>query len=120
MSVRAVIRDADWMIGVDRTPGASGPVYEVECTTCGETSDAAEDRTSPEDWALRHAGRNPSHRSYRAITHRSSGSSQHRGTRCTTKRSEAVRCCGPWFRTACVRGRGARPSRSCPPRASCW
>ncbi|WP_445047560.1 DUF7848 domain-containing protein [Streptomyces drozdowiczii] len=67
MRVRAVIRHADWTIGVDRTPGASGPFYEVECKTCGEPSDAAEDRTSPEDWALRHAGRNPSHRSYRAI-----------------------------------------------------
>ncbi|MFJ3088990.1 hypothetical protein [Streptomyces sp. NPDC086838] len=67
MTVRAVIRHADWTIGPDRTSGASGPVYEVECTTCGETSDAAEERTSPEDWALRHTGRNTDHRSYRAI-----------------------------------------------------
>lgn len=67
MSTRSVIRFADWAIGPDREPGASGPVYEVECTTCLETSDAAEGPTSPEDWALRHAGRNPAHRGYRAI-----------------------------------------------------
>ncbi|MFJ2094738.1 hypothetical protein ACIOEW_36620 [Streptomyces sp. NPDC087901] len=67
MAVRSVIRLADWAIGPDRTPGASAPVYEVECTTCLETSDAYEGPTSPEDWALAHAGRNPSHRSYRAI-----------------------------------------------------
>jgi len=67
MSIRAVIRHADWTIGPDRTPGASGPIYEVECTTCGETSGAAEERTSPEDWALRHTGRNTGHRGYRAI-----------------------------------------------------
>lgn len=67
MSIRSVIRNADWTIGLDRTPGASGPVYEVECTTCMERSDAADERTPPEDWALRHTGRNTRHRGYRAI-----------------------------------------------------
>lgn len=67
MSPRAVIRYADWTIGPDRTPGASGPIYELECTTCGEASDAAEERTPPEDWAFTHTGRNTDHRSYRAI-----------------------------------------------------
>lgn len=64
--MRAVIRHADWTIASDTTPGASGPIYELECTTCLETSDASEERTDPEDWALRHTGSNPSHRSYRA------------------------------------------------------
>lgn len=67
MTVPSVIRHADWTITTDRTPGASGPVYEVECTTCMERSDAVEERTPPEDWALRHSGLNPDHRSYRAI-----------------------------------------------------
>lgn len=67
MSPRSVIRPAPWTIGVDTTPGASGPVHEIECTTCMERSDADEERTPPEDWALRHAGRNTGHRSYRAI-----------------------------------------------------
>ncbi|WP_206307852.1 hypothetical protein [Streptomyces sp. A0958] len=68
MSVRTVIRFADWTISPDRTPGASGPLYEVECTTCGESSEATEERTPPEDWALRHTGRNSDHRGYRSIT----------------------------------------------------
>ncbi|MFG2409273.1 hypothetical protein ACGFR8_34030 [Streptomyces brevispora] len=67
MTVRSVIRHADWTISTDREPGASGPLYEVECTTCQESSDATEGPTPPEDWALRHTGRNPGHRSYRAI-----------------------------------------------------
>ncbi|WP_443062862.1 DUF7848 domain-containing protein [Streptomyces sp. NBC_00441] len=62
-----MIRHADWTIGPDRTPGASGPIYEMECTTCGETSDAAEEPTSPGDWALCHTGRNTGHRGFRAI-----------------------------------------------------
>ncbi|MFG3140742.1 hypothetical protein ACGFZA_31625 [Streptomyces sp. NPDC048211] len=62
-----MIRLADWMISPDREPGASRPVHEIECTTCMERSDADEERTPPEDWALRHAGRNTGHRSYRAI-----------------------------------------------------
>ncbi|MEE4494151.1 DUF7848 domain-containing protein [Streptomyces sp. BE230] len=67
MTVRSVVRHADWTIGVDRTPGTSDPVHEIECTTCMERSDAHGQRTPPEDWALSHAGRNPSHRGYRAI-----------------------------------------------------
>jgi hypothetical protein len=66
--VSTVIRHADWTIALDQTPGASGPVYELECTTCDAASDASEERTSPEDWALRHTGSNPTHRGYRATT----------------------------------------------------
>ncbi|MET7646343.1 hypothetical protein ABZS83_22495 [Streptomyces sp. NPDC005426] len=68
MAVRSVIRRADWTISADREPGASGPVFELECTTCMDRSDAAEERTLPEDWALSHTGRNTDHRGYRAIT----------------------------------------------------
>lgn len=67
MSVRAVIRFADWTIGPDHTPGASGPIYEMECTTCGEASDAAEEPIAPGDWALRHTGQHTDHRGFRAI-----------------------------------------------------
>ncbi|MFC9746853.1 DUF7848 domain-containing protein [Streptomyces niveus] len=68
MILRSVIRFADWTLGIDTEPGASGPVHEIECTTCGEVSDSAEERTSPEEWALGHTGRTPEHRGYRAIT----------------------------------------------------
>ncbi|MEU8508060.1 hypothetical protein AB0C40_25765 [Streptomyces brevispora] len=67
MSIRSVIRLADWTIGPDREPGTSRPLYEVECTTCQESSEATEGPARPESWALRHTGRNPGHRGYRAI-----------------------------------------------------
>ncbi|MEU8623354.1 hypothetical protein [Streptomyces sp. NPDC048669] len=67
MTLRSVIRHADWTISVDREPGASGPMYETECTTCHELSEASGERTTPEDWAIRHTGSNPSHRGYRAV-----------------------------------------------------
>ncbi|WP_381793036.1 hypothetical protein [Streptomyces niveus] len=66
--MNTVIKLAEWTLGVDTEPGASGPVHEIECTTCGESSDAAEERTSPEVWALRHTGGHASHRGYRATT----------------------------------------------------
>ncbi|MEV8406892.1 hypothetical protein AB0R12_14070 [Streptomyces niveus] len=63
-----VIKHADWTLGVDTQPGASGPVHEIECTTCGESSEAFGQRASPEEWALNHTGDNPSHRGFRGIT----------------------------------------------------
>ncbi|MFJ6438556.1 hypothetical protein [Streptomyces sp. NPDC091416] len=46
-------------------------MHEIECTSCLDRSDAAAERTPPEDWALnhtgRHTGRHTGHRSYRAI-----------------------------------------------------
>ncbi|MFF2185463.1 hypothetical protein [Streptomyces sp. NPDC058155] len=68
MILRSVIKFADWTLGTDTEPGASGPVHEIECTTCGEVSDSADERTNPEEWALGHTGRTPEHRGYRAIT----------------------------------------------------
>lgn len=68
MSTRAVIKFADWRLGVDAEPGASGPVHEIECTTCDESSGAQDERTDPEEWALQRTGSNPSHRGYRGIT----------------------------------------------------
>lgn len=62
---RAVMRFADWMLSTDRQ--GSGPVYEAECTTCGESSDAAESRDEPELWCLRHAGA-LGHTGFRGIT----------------------------------------------------
>lgn len=62
---RAVMRFADWMLSTDRQ--GSGPVYEAECTTCGESSDAAESKDEPELWCLRHAGA-LGHTGFRGIT----------------------------------------------------
>ncbi|MFG3136164.1 hypothetical protein ACGFZA_08060 [Streptomyces sp. NPDC048211] len=67
VAIRSVIRHADWTIGVDREDGASGPIYEIECTTCLDRSDAAEEKKPAEDWAISHTGRHTDHRGYRAI-----------------------------------------------------
>ncbi|MGW2595441.1 DUF7848 domain-containing protein [Streptomyces sp. NPDC001515] len=64
--IRSVIRHTDWRLGVDTRPEAPGPVFEMECTTCGQSSEAASHTEDPEVWALRHTGRNTSHRSYQA------------------------------------------------------
>ena len=68
MSVRSVIKQADWILGVDRTPGAGGPIFELECTTCGEKPEPSSDKVTPEVWAMGHTGRNTTHRSFRSIT----------------------------------------------------
>ncbi|MFE7456326.1 hypothetical protein [Streptomyces sp. NPDC057554] len=60
-----VIRFADWTLNVDHT--GSGPVFESECTTCGDCSGAAEGKDAPEMWCLRHAGRT-GHTGFRGIT----------------------------------------------------
>lgn len=62
---RSVTRHADWLLITDRQ--GSGPVYEAECTTCGESSDAAETKDEPELWCLRHSGAS-GHTGYRGIT----------------------------------------------------
>ncbi|MGW8474475.1 DUF7848 domain-containing protein [Streptomyces sp. NPDC055898] len=37
------------------------------CVVCGESSAAAEDRDAPQSRALSHAGRMPSHHTYREL-----------------------------------------------------
>ncbi|MEW2083484.1 hypothetical protein [Streptomyces sp. NPDC005283] len=68
MTARSVIKLADWILGIDRTPGASGPIFELACTTCDEASDASDGKTDPELWALGHTGRHTGHRSFRSTT----------------------------------------------------
>lgn len=68
MTVRTVIKLADWTLGVDRTPGASGPVFEIQCTTCHEAPEPTADPATQEFWALSHTGSHPEHRSYRSVT----------------------------------------------------
>ncbi|MFE1957117.1 hypothetical protein [Streptomyces sp. NPDC059479] len=65
--IRTVIRSVAWTVRTDTTPDAPAqPLYEAECTTCGEMSGAEEgSRVGPEMWALIHTGKNPSHRSYK-------------------------------------------------------
>ncbi|MFC0845375.1 hypothetical protein ACFH04_16890 [Streptomyces noboritoensis] len=55
------------MLGTDTTPGASGPIYEMECTTCLDTSPASGERAGPEDWAIRLTARHHDHAGFRAL-----------------------------------------------------
>ena len=69
MSVRSVIRAADWTLGLDAEEGApKQPLHEAQCTTCGAASGASQGRRLPaEVWALKHTGQRPGHRSFRAV-----------------------------------------------------
>lgn len=69
MTVRAILRAADWTLGADTDEGApDGPLYEVECTTCDESSECVAGARLPvEIWALKHTGLHPQHRSFRAV-----------------------------------------------------
>ncbi|MBT2385346.1 hypothetical protein [Streptomyces sp. ISL-11] len=70
MSARTVIRYADWTIAPENAPEAPPVVFEMQCTTCGASSDAGDDFEDVRDWAFRHVGRNPSHTGYREVVHR--------------------------------------------------
>lgn len=68
MSIRSVVKYAEWLLAPDRSQGASSPVREIECTTCGERSEASTGQLGPDSWALGHAGAHPQHTGYREIT----------------------------------------------------
>lgn len=67
MGARSVIKFADWTISPDREEGASPPVRETECTTCGWRSQASVRQLDTDTQALAHAGRT-SHTGFREIT----------------------------------------------------
>jgi hypothetical protein len=56
VSVRAVVKLADWTIGPDREEGASPPVRETECTSCHERSEPSNGQPGPDAWAIAHTG----------------------------------------------------------------
>lgn len=65
--IRSVIRFAEWILGKDTTPGASGPIYVLECTTCLDRSPDSDAKDGPEEWALRHTARLHDHDGFRAV-----------------------------------------------------
>ncbi|MBT2511771.1 hypothetical protein J7I98_39620 [Streptomyces sp. ISL-98] len=69
MTVKAIIRAAEWHLGADTEDGApQQPLHDVECTTCGESPECVVGKRLPaEVWALKHTGLNPEHRGYRAV-----------------------------------------------------
>ncbi|MGW0703253.1 DUF7848 domain-containing protein [Streptomyces sp. NPDC002867] len=69
MTPRIIIKAAEWNLGLDTEEGApEKPLFEAQCTSCGDSSGATEGRRLPaEAWALKHTGERPGHRSFRAI-----------------------------------------------------
>lgn len=63
---RAVITAALWTIGPDREEGASPPIRQAECTTCGWQSTASTRQEVTDLAAMEHAGRT-NHLGYREV-----------------------------------------------------
>ncbi|MGP3999042.1 DUF7848 domain-containing protein [Streptomyces sp. 8N706] len=67
MTAHTVIRRELWTLTPDREPDAEPLTFAMECAVCGERSLTGEDVGVTQDWTLRHAGRNPSHHTYREV-----------------------------------------------------
>ncbi|MFE1172070.1 hypothetical protein [Streptomyces sp. NPDC058773] len=64
MALTKIWRFADWVLKLETSH--SVPMYEMECVSCDETSEVAEEPGDPQDWALKHAGRTH-HKLFRAV-----------------------------------------------------
>ncbi|NUK22084.1 DUF7848 domain-containing protein [Streptomyces lunaelactis] len=64
--MRSVIKRAEWTIGPDPSEGASPSIREIECTGCGERSEASTGQLGPDAWAIGHTGATQ-HTGYREI-----------------------------------------------------
>lgn len=63
----SVIRQGDWTLWTLSTDvTGSPPILEAECTTCDDSSGAAEEAKQPEVWCLRHANQT-GHTGFRMI-----------------------------------------------------
>ncbi|MFD9795716.1 hypothetical protein ACFWXK_32730 [Streptomyces sp. NPDC059070] len=49
----STVRLADWVLQLDTS--GSWPIFETECMTCQDTSEASCGKERPEVWCLRHA-----------------------------------------------------------------
>lgn len=57
MSLRTVIKMADWTISPDPSEGASPPIRQTECTSCCAASEPSIIQLDTDRWALQHAAR---------------------------------------------------------------
>ncbi|MEU6840824.1 hypothetical protein ABZ930_02975 [Streptomyces sp. NPDC046716] len=67
VSPRAIQRLETWTLEPDREPDAEPTTYAMQCAVDGEKSPTCEDFIEPQDWVLKHCGKNPSHHTYREI-----------------------------------------------------
>lgn len=69
MSVRLVIKAAEWTLTEETAEGAPRAIFRVECLTCGGESEMVDNQPLPvEMWAVKHTGLNPSHRQFKLFT----------------------------------------------------
>lgn len=69
VSVRAIIKAADWTLSAETAEGAPSGIFQVQCIACAETSPAVDDdRLAVELWALKHTGANSDHRQFKLLT----------------------------------------------------
>ncbi|MFF7726055.1 hypothetical protein [Streptomyces sp. NPDC008001] len=66
-SPRSVYRYGTWTLTPDREPDAEPVTYAMQCAVCEECSAVAEDASEVQSWTFRHAGRHPSHHTYREV-----------------------------------------------------
>lgn len=55
--MKSVVKHAEWTIGPDHAEGASSPIREIECTDCGQRSEASTGQLGPDAWAIAHCGK---------------------------------------------------------------
>lgn len=68
VSAHTIIRRERWAVGPDLEPDREPDAYAVECAVCLARSPQEETPDQAQGWVFEHAGRNPSHHTYRAIT----------------------------------------------------
>ncbi|MBW5250891.1 hypothetical protein JGS39_18155 [Streptomyces sp. P01-B04] len=66
-SVRSVVRHVPWTIAPDREPDGEPITYVLQCVVCRERSERSEHWKTPQKWALRHSGKNPTHHTFREV-----------------------------------------------------
>ncbi|GGV29495.1 hypothetical protein GCM10010277_12330 [Streptomyces longisporoflavus] len=65
--LRAVLCFETWTLEPDREPDAEPTTYAMQCAVDGDTSPPSQDFAEPQEWVLKHCGKNPSHGTYREI-----------------------------------------------------
>ncbi|MCD9143865.1 DUF7848 domain-containing protein [Streptomyces albireticuli] len=67
LTARTVFLFGTWTLQPDQEPDAEPITYAMQCAVCEESSAVVEDLTHAQGWTFRHAGRNPSHHTYREV-----------------------------------------------------
>ncbi|MBB1243951.1 hypothetical protein GL263_10340, partial [Streptomyces durbertensis] len=62
---RSVLRFVEWRLHPDLEPDAEPVTYAMQCAVCEEQSTPTVDFADAQRWTFRHAGRNPTHHTYR-------------------------------------------------------